>query len=228
MPPLTRRELLRTTPIALMGVISGCITNSRTTTENTTSTTTVSSSTSTQISSRSPPQSPTPIDNGRAAPAPSCPEGYFPVQPFWIVYGTGPLAGFDLTLDTQTVALGDTLTCKFQNITNGENESGNKKKYDLQYNAESGWHTVFGSKREEVYRTDGAVKHEPSSGFTWEFSFTQEGISNIVENDEYYACGPIKAGSYRFVYWGITSDKEAEENFETDYALGAPFSVTES
>lgn len=227
MAPFTRRELVGKMPIPLSGVIAGCITRSGTTPGNNTSPATVSSSTSASTSSTSVTRTSPPISDGTAAPAPSCPDGFSPVEPFWTVYGTGPLAGFRLELYSRNIALGETLTCELRNITNSENGSGNRRKYDVQYEAESGWHTIFGTKRDGVYRTDELVKHEPGSGFRWEFPFTRDGLSDVVEDDGYYACGPIDTGRYRFVYWGLTSDREAEENFETDYALGVPFTVTD-
>lgn len=213
MPSISRRRVLRRTSIGFTVVTTGCATNDASPRE-------LHSSTSPQSTS-------TPVQNGSAGPAPSCPDGYSSINPTWVVEGPGPLTGFDLLLDSREIELGDTLTCELRNVAGEENSSGNKKKYDIQYQTGSGWHTIFGTDK-PMARTDEGILHSPGSGFTWKFSFTEEGLSNIVENDGYYACGPIESGTYRFVYVGITTAREAKSDYEPDYALGVPFSVTEN
>jgi len=118
------------------------------------------------------------------------------------------------------------LTVSLRNVTSKTLYTGNIGKYDVQYRTEDGWHTTFG-KKDHVYWTDEAIEHEPRQGFTWQFPFTHDGISQVVDNPGYGTCTELEAGTYRFVYWGITTEQEENEDYETDYALGVPFTVTD-
>ncbi|MFC7204759.1 hypothetical protein ACFQJC_14675 [Haloferax namakaokahaiae] len=164
-------------------------------------------------------------EEGSAGPAKSCPSGYEPFEPWYVVESSGPLGGFDLTMDQRGLTLGDTFRCELRNTTLTQQSSGIKSKFDVQYEHEDGWRSVYGAKSGEMVAfIDVAIGHPPRSGFTWEFPFTKAGLEDIA-NDGIGVCGPIKSGTYRFVYWGITTEREEEENFETDYALGVPFTV---
>jgi hypothetical protein len=113
-----------------------------------------------------------------------------------------------------------------RDVAEEELRTGNKKKYDIQYRGEEGWHSIFGTDGIAPW-TDEAVPHQPGEGFRWELTFTQDGLSEAVDHGPaYFVCNPLEPGTYRFVYWGVTPERERQEDFETDYALGVPFTVS--
>jgi|GEM_PF-817948 hypothetical protein len=169
----------------------------------------------------------TEFQDGSAGPAPSCTGGYSSFTPRWVVEGSGPLGGFNITTDQRTIGHGDTLTVSLRNVTDSTQLTGNRRKYDVQYRGSNGWHTIFG-KKDNSFWNDVGIEHEPNQGFTWQFPFSRDGLSNIAEYDGYGVCAPISTGTYRFVYWGITTEQEKKEDYETDYALGVSFMVTDN
>lgn len=172
------------------------------------------------------PTSTAPVKDGPAAPAPSCPDGYQSLTPGWVVTGPGPLAGFELLLDRETYDHADEFTAELENVTTEEQISGSKSKFDVQHRRADGWHTIFGTSESPARWTDGGVVHQPGVGFTWRFTLTQDGLSGEVESGPVYqACQPIEPGAYRFVFWGITTERERDADTETDEALGVPFRV---
>lgn len=229
MPALTRRRFLALATAGFSAPTTGCLT-SNTTTEDETP---VDSATPSQIPTTTPSPSQTsdvidttatPIEDGQASPAPSCPDGYHPLDPNWVVHGPGPLGGFELSLDTRSIALGDTLTAHALNVTDEPQETAVKQQYDIQYQGESGWHSIFGTEMEQPAYNDLAYRHGPGEGFTWELPFTEEGLTGTSENTAatYYVCDTLTPGAYRFVYWGARSEKL--ENRE--YAIGRFFTVS--
>ena len=189
---------------------------------------TPSSTSSTSSPDRTPSESPTPVVDGRASPAPSCRDGYSSIDPSWVVDGEGPLGGFDLTLAKQELTPGETLVAKVRNATDEQQSTGHRKMYDIQYQTETGWHTIFGAEQVPVVYTMEAHDHDPGEGFTWRLTLTQDGLTDAVDHPPtYYVCNPLQVGTYRFVYWGITTEKEAQTNYETDYALGVPFTLSD-
>lgn len=176
------------------------------------------------------PETPThtePVGDGSASPAPNCPHGYRSIEPWWVVVGPGPLGGFELDLDQQSYERGEKLVAELRNVTDTERLSGAQTKYDIQFKAAHGWQTVIGVPEDGHYPWPAiGIAHQPGEGFTWQINLTQEGISGDSDPAESYrACGPMAPGTYRFIYWGITSEREREEDFETDYALGVPFTL---
>lgn len=213
MPVRSRREILALAAGGLSAATAGCF--GRGTGSDSTTTSSTTSATD-----------PTPSG---ASPAPSCRGRYTSFDPGWVVEGPGPLGGFELSLASDSIARGDTLTAELTNVSDDQQPTGNRKKYDVQYRGEDGWHTIFGTRNEHPAWTDEGIGHSSGHGFSWEFTFTRDGLSNAVaQTPTYYVCAPIEAGTYRFVYWGITPPKEEAENFETDYALGVEFTVIEA
>lgn len=222
----SRRDVLRLSLAAASIVGAGCTSSNTTGTPPPTASET-DSPRETPTPTESPPPAPgeTPIGSGQAGPAPSCGD-YDPIDPGWVVAGRGPLGGFDLTLNRRELDIGDTLTPTLTNVTDREQSTGNRKKYDIQYRGADGWHSIFGTDG-IVPWTDEGVGHQPGTGFTWELTFTQDGLTEAVDHGPaYYVCSPLEPGTYRFVFWGITTDRERREDFETDYALGVPFTVS--
>jgi hypothetical protein len=111
-----------------------------------------------------------------------------------------------------------------RNVTDSTQSTGNRRKFDVQYRGSDGWHTIFG-KKDDSFLNDIGIEHEPNQGFTWEFPVTRDGLSSLTGH--YGVCTPINPGTYRFVYWGITTEQEKKEDYETDYAIGTSFTVSD-
>lgn len=212
MPSLSRRKLLSLTTIGVSTALAGC--NQTVASQETPATDTTTPAQQTPATTQN--------RDGSAGPAPSCTGEYSSFTPRWVVEGSGPLAGFDLTANQETIALGDTLTVSLRNVTNTTQITGNRRKYDVQYRGSNGWHTIFGTKDNAAWDAIG-IEHEPNQGFTWQFPVTRVGLSSIT--DQYGVCTPITPGTYRFVYWGITTEQEENEDYETDYAIATSFTV---
>lgn len=169
------------------------------------------------------------VNDGEASAPPSCPDEYTPLDPWWVVEGPGPFDGFELTLSDREVALGDALAVTLTNRTNQERSTGNKQKFDVQYRSADGWHTIFGIEQDLAAYTDEGILHPPGRGFRWDLRFTRDGLSDVVDHaPTYHVCAPLEPGTYRFVYWGITTEREVRNEYQTDYAIGVPFDVIRS
>lgn len=158
-------------------------------------------------------------DTTPANPAPTCTEGYRSLEPWWIVKGSGPLAGFQLRLDGETYSEGDALIAELRNGTDQQQSAGNKAKYDIQYRGPNGWHTIIGVKEDEGFEwTDEGYLIPPGNGWTWRLTLTETGIwDGEYRGQSYRACQPLNPGTYRFVFWGVG---------ESDEALGISFTVS--
>lgn len=197
MPSLSRRRFLRLAALGSTPALAGC-------------------------SLRSQSRSSRPPGDGRAGPAPTCADEYDGFEPLWVVDGPGPLGGFDLTVHTPTITVGNTLWASLRNVTLGTRTTGVKHLCDIQYRASDGWHTIFGAP-DDFGWLDLGISHGPGQGFTWTVPFTRDGLSSL--NSQYHTCSALEPGTYRFVYWGLTTEREEHEDYETDYALGATFTV---
>lgn len=166
----------------------------------------------------------TPVGGGHASPAPSC-RDYEPLKPHWVVIGPGPLEGFYLELERQSIEIGDTLVAEMTNVTDEELLTGSRGYIDIQYRGDDGWHSIFGTKGNTVY-PDIGFRHPPGGGFKWEIQFTRDGLTLEFEYaPSLYVCSPLEPGTHRFVFRGIVSDGESEGD-TSDPALGSPFSVS--
>jgi len=210
--PITGREALQLAVATLSTSSVGCLSRA------------VNQSTATpdsQTELRSSPTSPsdTPNDIG-AAPASNCPDGYTAdFDPWWTVVGSGPLDGFELSLDKGTYAVGEQLVAKLRNVTEEEKNSSHESKVDIQHYGSNGWHTIFGASDEPrgVFPAVAEV-HQPNEGYTWEVTLSKSAL--VEEGGDIawflHPCRKIDPGNYRFVYWGIGDRGEA---------LGVPFNV---
>lgn len=168
------------------------------------------------------------VNDGKSSAPSSCPNGITPLEPWWVVEGPGPLGGFDLSIRAREISIGGTLSATLTNITNEEKSTGNKQKYDIQYQTESGWETIFGIDQETAMYTSEGITHQPGEGFSWNLTFTRSGLTDAVNQEPMYSvCAPLESGTYRFVYWGITTEQEVRDDYETDYGIGIAFSVSQ-
>lgn len=155
-----------------------------------------------------------------ANPSPTCTDGYRSLEPWWIVKGPGPLAGFELRLDGETYSKGENLTAELRNVSNQKQGAGNRQKYDIQSRGPDGWHTIIGVREAEGFEwTDEGYLIPPGNGWTWRLTLTQDGVwDGEGGGQSYHACQRLEPGNYRFVFWGVGESEEA---------LGIPFTVVE-
>ena len=135
----------------------------------------------------------------------------------------GALAGFSISLVDDSIRLGDQLTARLRNTSETVRTTGNRWQFDIQRRTNGAWNSIY-SIPETGYWTDIAIEHSPEGGYTWELTFTSDGLSPDESQPTYYVCEPVTAGTYRFVYWGITSEEESIDP-STEYALAREFSV---
>lgn len=164
----------------------------------------------------------TPASTPTSTPTEPCQRDLKRIEPWWTVE-SGPLDGFDLSLSTESVSIGGTLTANLRNVTDEQRTSGTYTKYDIERQTAAGWESIFWKKEYEAWTSEG-VFHEPDEGFNWEFTFTQDGLTETGKaRPDYFVCSSLEPGTYRFVYWGVSPEGESG----TDYALSSQFSVTQ-
>jgi len=143
------------------------------------------------------------------------------------------LSGFDLTANEDSVEQGESLVVVLENVTDTTRQSGNSSKYDVHRRMEDGWVSVFQPSRANdetpAFYSD-AVSHAPGEGFRWDLTLTRDGLGHEIEHGTGYlvVCSPIAPGTYRFVYWGVGSNEENQDDPAEEYALGVQFTVTET
>jgi len=119
--------------------------------------------------------------------------------------------GFSLSVTPGTVGRGERFTATLRNVGEKTQYRGTSRKYAVHRWSDGGWRPVLAGAR--GYNAT-AVSQAPNETFTWTFAANRSGLTaNGIE-----ACGPIKPGRYRFVYFGI----------DNSTAVGARFTVTES
>lgn len=161
-------------------------------------------------------------ERARAGPAASCPDGVSAFDPPWVVAREAPLDGFVLSIRDGFVALGETVTCRLRNFSDGVRTTGPRNLVDVQRRGEDGWRTVFGA-TEGLARNSVRVAHSTGEGFTWRFPFTREGLASLDGDGALKVCGPVGPGIHRFVYYGVSP--EAERSQGVDLALAKLFRV---
>lgn len=113
--------------------------------------------------------------------------------------GTG--FGFELTVEPTPVSLGDCVTVRLANASGEPLTTGIKEKYDIHRETDDGWRSVlFTTERAFI---DPAIEHSPGDGFVWTRRLTRAGLSRPDADPPVRACEPLRAGTYRFVYWGV-------------------------
>jgi len=147
--------------------------------------------------------------------SPTCGDGFERVN----AYTDGDVrlesgAGFELTVEPETLALGDCATIRLTNRSGEERTTGIKEKYDVQRRTADGWQSVLFA--ESRAYEDPGIRHEPGHGFVWRRRLSQGGLS--VEGDRHSACEPLRSGTHRFLYWGVGDAFDA---------LGVEFDVRE-
>ncbi len=133
-----------------------------------------------------------------------------------VAYGSVATDGdpqFGLRVEATAYDRGDPLVVRLTNVTDREAVTGNRHKYALQVRTEAGWQDVRGvtDGRASVGYTDEGIVHDPGEGFTWELPLTAEGVvPDDPATDDLVVCPGLPAGRYRFVYWGVGGDADAD------------------
>lgn len=136
----------------------------------------------------------------------------------------GRFGGFSMTASPETVAKEEEITIRMENATESGQTTGNRHKFTIHEQADSGWQSVYAT-TEDVGWTDIAFEHEPGEGFTWNVKASRSGFSSAPNNLD--ACATVTPGTHRFVYWGVSSNEENASSQESPDALGVEFTVTE-
>lgn len=148
--------------------------------------------------------------------------------------GTAGGQMFELVADPGTVALGEELSVMLRWISGGDDASpvtGNAEKFTIEREAGDRWDPIYRIPEHGGWNDIGIEKPElspPVTWFEWSFTLTGEGMEHSTEvNTPYAVCDPLEPGTYRFVYWGVTTSEERVSDWETEYAIGVEFRVTE-
>ena len=112
---------------------------------------------------------------------------------------------FALRVDEQTYELGETARITLTNLTDKQQMTGNRSKFNLQVNTEAGWQDVRGfPDGKALPYTDEGIIHPPGGGFEWELELTEEGVaSEGMHGDRLTVCPDLPAGRYRFLFWEV-------------------------
>ncbi|WP_232686610.1 hypothetical protein [Halobacterium zhouii] len=136
----------------------------------------------------------------------------------------GRFGGFSMTASPETVAKGEEITIRMENATESDQITGNRHKFTIHEQADSGWQSVYAT-TEHMGWPDIAFEHEPREGFTWTVTASKPGFSSAPNNLN--ACATVTPGTYRFVYWGVSSNDENTSNEEAADGVGVEFTVAE-
>jgi len=110
----------------------------------------------------------------------------------------GTTEKFSLEIEPASVNLGQDISIHLKNISSESQRTGSRDHYAIQKKDNGEWDHIFSTKGNVLLDAQ-AVDHDPSDGFTWEFTVSPIGFSI----GPYYVCKELKSGKYRFVYFGL-------------------------
>jgi len=129
--------------------------------------------------------------------------------------------GFVVSASTDTIEIGEKITFRLANETNEVRETGGSAQFNIERKRDEAWNGVF----TEGGPFDAALTmHEPGDGFDWMLTFSE----NEIEGTRKPLCGSLEAGTYRFVYFGISVEEAdpvavtftvQKNNFRTDSSM---------
>lgn len=142
---------------------------------------------------------------------------------------------FELVADPETVALSEELSVTLRFVGDDGDEdgamTGNDEKFTVERETDDGWTSIYRLPEYYGWNDIGITKPDlspPATWFEWSFELTRERMEHSTElNTPYAVCDPLEPGTYRFVYWGVTTPAERESDWETEYAIGVEFQVTD-
>lgn len=140
------------------------------------------------------------------------------------VVETRQLGGFTMAVDPAEVQHGETITVTMENASDEEQLSGNRRKFTIHRRVDGKWQSMY-TEGEHTGWNDIGIQHKPGEGFTWELTVSKSGFSEAPNHLQ--ACAAVEPGDYRFVYWGVGTEKEEATDWEQEYGLGAEFTVVE-
>lgn len=112
-------------------------------------------------------------------------------------WGDDPEGRWRLRIDDVEFEHGASVHVRLRNVSDEEQTTGNRGKYNLQIETADGWEDV------RVWRDgqpkphpDEAVRHDPGDGFDWQFEVTEEAFTD----QEVTVCPDLETARYRFAY----------------------------
>jgi hypothetical protein len=131
-------------------------------------------------------------------------DGWF--EPSDVAWGTledNDSARLALRIDDIAYERGETASIRLWNVADEIVNTGNSRKYSIEYYTESGWQDIrVGDADGFRGYTDEAFGHPPGEGFEWSIELTESGIAEATPHDHADVCPALTPGRYRFVYWG--------------------------
>lgn len=124
--------------------------------------------------------------------------------------------GVELTASDETVAIGDDLTFALRNTGGEEVLLGEKYKYNVLRQSDTGdWEAVYRIAELTTWTALG-IRVGPGGGYDWPFTFTRDGLErkNGKANPPYVVCSPLEPGTYRFAFFGMADDETLAVEFE--------------
>ncbi|SMO40080.1 hypothetical protein [Halorubrum cibi] len=97
---------------------------------------------------------------------------------------------------------GDAFRIEMTNVSARPIGVGNRAKYVLEVETETGWTDVRGSDDGRFEYTDELVSIRPGATVEWSFSMDEAGLVAEHPNDDLRVCPDLDAGRYRFVFFG--------------------------
>ncbi|MFC4989525.1 MSCRAMM family adhesin SdrC [Saliphagus infecundisoli] len=166
---------------------------------------------------------------------PSCGESLVPLSGKFeeveygrLEYDTGET--FELEASPDPVALGEEITATLRWLEGDDNSRfGTGEKFTVERETDDGWESIYRvNSALETWMDMGSIKPEsspPTAWFEWSLTLTREGMAKPTLGETPYAvCELLEPGTYRFVYWSVSSPEGRED---TDLGIGSEFTVTE-
>lgn len=126
----------------------------------------------------------------------------------------GDGANWEMRIDETSVDRGDAARIRLANVTDEARGRGANSKYNLQIETNAGWEDVRVYENQEQRGPHPAILHHTDAGdyHEWELTMDEAAIAGQV-------CPALRAGRYRFVYWGF-------QDGDGDEAVGVGFNFT--
>ncbi|MFB6176323.1 MAG: hypothetical protein ABEI99_04120 [Halobaculum sp.] len=116
--------------------------------------------------------------------------------------------GFEIDATRATIRVGSTVGIRVLNDSGSRVTVGDERRFDVQRDTDDGWRSVF---RADAPVSLGDAERTVADGesLTWRLRLTSEALTHRLGDggDLLVCCDSLTAGTYRFVYWGIPSER---------------------
>lgn len=165
---------------------------------------------------------------------PSCGESLVPLSGKFeeveygrLEYDSGQ--AFDLKVEPDPVSLGEEITATLRWMDGDDRTRfGTGEKFTVERETDDGWESIYRVPARESWTDMGSTTPEsspPTAWFEWSLTLTQDGMAKPTLGETPYAvCDSLEPGTYRFVYWSVSSPEGRED---TDLGIGSKFAVRE-